>query len=326
MFLSKLFSPKWKSEDPATRMRGIQRLSKPVILHRMVSYDPDAPVREMAKQRLEQLEKEALKMFVDSKYDNVPGQHLSAQMEFVTSQSCIAQLAKDGRKMKMQMLALAKCWDKAVLDEVIKSSGNFPPYAVAMHQKWFLQECEKHGNCDPAELMRWLAAGRRVPIEYADDYAQCTRCFRSVAVLNTKTESERYKRRTRTTISRSFDLEENEDHFYYHAHRGGVSEHHMMRTAKVDRKKKGKQARNIVVVEHKDWNRWVIELFPNKTVLPLNPLKSAFVERLSDMKARANDWLPNHFVPLSWFLFFRDENEKEAIEHFLEVRGRVRRP
>jgi hypothetical protein len=326
MFLSKLFSPKWKSEDPGTRMRGIQRLSKPAVLNRLANYDAEAPVREMARQRLEQLEKGAVKTLLGLRSDSkTPDPYLSAQMDCIASQASIVQLVKEAHKMEVQILAVAKCWDRTVLDDVVKNDKNFSTYAAAMHQKWFLQECEKRGNCDPVELMRWLTAGRRVPPEYADDYARCTRCFRSVTILDTKLEHEKFGSLRSTTISRSYDLANNEDHFYYHVHHGSVNLDHMMRTAKSDRQKRGKPTQGLVVVEHQEWNRWRMKFFPKKTVVHLDLRPSVF-ESLADMKARANDWFPNHFEPLSWFIHFRDENEKEALQHFLKVKGRVRQP
>jgi len=215
--------------------------------------------------------------------------YLQRQLALVNSQDIIAQLVLFARDDGVRVLAMEKCTDMALLDDMGgMEEGSSREVVAAVYQRWFLNQCAEHGIRDnPGEMARWLAAGRDTPPECLGEMAQRARCFRSVPVVDERYETDSTSMgmsygstlvSSRTTTT--YDLGNIEDHFmYFERQSGAVDEAKLLACAVSDRKQRGSAVSNrsrIKIVEHKDWNKWMLNVFPYKRPRTVIALKDPF--------------------------------------------------
>jgi hypothetical protein len=138
VILSRFFSPKWQSNYPATRVKGLRRLSDVGVLNDLAANDPVSGVRDAARQRLRDVRYEAIKHLFFAASDlpgtdsqvarAMPGTpaylRVQRNVALIDSDKLLAKLAQGAATSTVRQLAIERCTDRDVLNEIVRNNGD----------------------------------------------------------------------------------------------------------------------------------------------------------------------------------------------------------
>ena len=313
--IRKAFAPKWRHEDPLVRRKAAAELAILAPLKHLALNDDDESVRATACGRLLELESHAVSTFTSQRVD--ASSELFQLIEFVENQPAIAVLAESARNDNVQTLAIKRCSNVSVLHRIADTDGNGPTCTAAMYRLWFLAECEAH-RCSQQQLTQLLESGPNLRTPGVESLSRCLRTIRSVRIVGATTESEHaYSGAvhwTRTETTTSYDLGDFRDHVVWREDGNAVRDSDIWKKVRADRALRDRGSPPFVLIDHHEYNEWLLKLIPNKNHVPLD-FSKAIIEPLSEYRPRALRWLHAHLVPLQYFLEYRRQSV-EAYERF----------